>query len=149
MNYIIDDGDYRELFPVASNVNANNLRAVINLTQRTEMRDFLGDPLYFEYLNFIEQGSPESSPLSKLVDDVKLLHVLYVTKTMKQTGMSGAIVESTRVELDAVIGSIRSQELMTIRTIESIPEVYAITQRESINNVNTGGSSESPIYYPN
>lgn len=147
MILFIDDVYLKENYPIPFTVDSTRLRAIVKMSQRTLMRDMLGDPLYDAFEKYIELNEPNAL-FEYIEDDVKMLLCLYTAKGLYTSYYSGG-AEAKDASVSYIDGNIKLYEQVIARKINSNEELLEITNASSANQANTDSDSYNSIFYPN
>lgn len=148
MTLFIDDTYLSENYPIPFSVDAKRLAAVINMTQKTFMRDILGDPLYEAFKFYIEDGEPEDDKISYIADDVKMLQCLYTAKGLYATYYTSEDNQTRDANIQYIIDAIKLYEDIITRKIASVEYLSELASTESANDSANNMDTYSSIYYP-
>lgn len=145
---LIDDNFLADNYPIKFNVDVKRIAATIRMTQNTLMRDLLGDELYMGIMDFVEKGEPEESPYNIIIDDARMLQVLYTAKGLYTSYFEDKDKEVRDYNIDFIEGNISFLQGIIADKIETNQELADIAGLDQgANAANTENAFDSPLYY--
>jgi hypothetical protein len=145
---IIDDGYFRENYPLPFQTNAKNLEAIIRMTQKIQMRSILGDILYSEVVRYIENPDAEN-PVHEAIEEIRMLHCLYVAKALYTSYYKDGDKDIRDYNISYIEGDIKTLESYMISSVKANAQLSDYTQVDSDNPFDDDYQSYGTVYYPN
>lgn len=145
---LIDEVELGKNYPLPFSIDNKRLESTIILSQRTKLRDFLGDKLYFAYLDYAEDESL-SSIFDDIDSDIRMLLCMYVAANLYRAYYADKEQSTRDFNMNNVNGDVKFYELIVMNQIKANPTLAALVAEESINEAETEPVSTSGIYYPN
>lgn len=147
MTTIIDDSIFRQYYPTQLATDTARLRAVITLTQMTNIRDLLGDSLYQYVIKFIDDGELESSPVNDIYEELKILHSMYTAIGLYTIYYDTDNEEDRDAKISYITGNARALELNIIKLVKDNPELLRVASLSKDNMFDEDKSNFNTLYY--
>lgn len=148
MKLIINDAYIADNFPLPYAVDSKRLRSVIVMTQKVEMRLLLGDSLYSDINKYLESPSPETEYVDTIIEEVRMLHCMYVARSMFSTYYTDLEPEVREYNIKYLNSTIKTLEKYLVNSVVKSAEAYAKASESTDNTFDESLTKRSSIYYP-
>jgi hypothetical protein len=147
MKLVIDDAYFKDNYPLPFQVDTKRLGAVISMTQRTELRDIVGDSFYQYLMEYLENGE-EDEGMESVLEEIRFLHTLYTARALFTTYYKDGDKDTREYNISYLDGSVKTQEAFVINAVQNNSYLYGIASESTDNVFDDDADSFNTIYYP-
>jgi hypothetical protein len=147
MKLVIDDAYFKDNYPLPFQVDTKRLGAVISMTQRTELRDIVGDSFYQYMMEYLENDE-EDEGMESVLEEIRFLHTLYTARALFTTYYKDGDKDTREYNISYLDGSVKTQEAFVINAVQNNSYLYGIASESTDNVFDDDADSFNTIYYP-
>lgn len=145
---LIDETDLAKNYPLPFATDVKRVEATIRLTQKTKLRDLLGEQLFDAYCAYVHNEEYVST-FEPVAEDFKMLLCLYVAEALYKFYYTDADTSTRDFNMSNVRGDVKFYEILVMKQIQASPALSAFIGTSEVNDADVEPVSTSGIWYPN